>query len=116
MTAFALACLLSLVSQSEPADAGQTVFERRCSGCHHLDRDGEGPRLGDVYGRAAGTVSGFGYSDALKNAHITWDADSLEKWLTDPESVVPGNTMDFRVASAEERAQLIAFLKRNAKR
>jgi cytochrome c2 len=55
--------------------SGKDLFEKRCSGCHSLDRDKEGPRLAGVYGRAAGSVASFNYSDALKNSHITWDAE-----------------------------------------
>src|ERR1700736_2181359 len=50
---------------------GKVLFERRCGECRSLDRDKEGPRLRDVYGRVSGSVSHFKYSDALKNAHIT---------------------------------------------
>ena len=66
-----LAVFISLVAASaspaqSPAD-GKALFEKRCGGCHALDRDKEGPRLGGVYGRTAGTVASFQYSDALRN-------------------------------------------------
>ena len=96
---------------TQPVADGKDLFERRCSGCHSLDRDKEGPRLGGVYGRVSGSVPSFPYSDALKNAHVTWDAESLDKWLADPESVVPGNDMAFHVDSATERNEIIAYLK-----
>jgi cytochrome c len=56
-------------------------------------------------------VPSFQYSDALKSAHITWDATSLDKWLADPEKLVPNNDMAFQLVRAEERTDLIAFLK-----
>jgi cytochrome c len=90
---------------------GKDVFEKRCSGCHSLDHDKEGPRLGGVYGRAAGSVASFNYSDALKNSHITWDATSLDKWLAGPDKVVPETDMTFHVESASERSAIIAYLK-----
>jgi cytochrome c len=90
---------------------GKETFEKRCGGCHSLDRDKEGPRLRGVYGRQAGSVSSFSYSTALKNAHITWDAESLDRWLTDPEKVVPDTDMAFHVDKAEERRDIIAYLK-----
>lgn len=89
---------------------GKTLFEKRCTGCHSLEQDKEGPRLRDVYGRRAGTVAGFPYSDALKGAQFTWDAATLDKWLTDTESVVPNNDMSFHVPKASERADIIRFL------
>lgn len=90
---------------------GKVLFEKRCTGCHSLDKNKEGPHLGGVYGRKAGSVSDFTYSDELKAANITWDEGSLDKWLTNPDAVVPGNDMAFHVASAEERADIIQFLK-----
>ena len=92
---------------------GKLLFQKRCGGCHSLDLDKEGPRLRGVYGRAAGAVESFGYSDALHNARITWDDESLDKWLTDPEQLVSGSEMSFRVANADERREIIAYLKQN---
>jgi len=97
------------------ADRGKQVFEKRCTGCHALDRDREGPHLSGVYGRTAGAVSGFDYSDALKNSHIVWSETTLERWLTDPQTMVPGVDMDFRVAKPDERADVIAFLKKQSR-
>jgi cytochrome c len=97
--------------QAQNSEHGKDLFERRCSGCHALDRDKEGPRLGGVYGRKSGTVASFQYSNALKTAHITWDAASLDKWLADPEKLVPDSDMAFQLVRAEERADIIAYLK-----
>lgn len=102
---------LSAFGDAENQSAGADLFERRCSGCHALDRDKEGPRLRGVYGRQSGGVGTFGYSDALKNARITWDSASLDKWLTDPEKLIPDSDMAFRVAKTEERGVIIAYLK-----
>ena len=93
------------------ADSGKALFEKRCVGCHSLDQDKEGPRLRNVYGRRAGQVSTFKYSAALKSAQITWDDASLDKWLTDPDSLIPDNDMAFHVPKAEERADIIRFLR-----
>jgi len=90
---------------------GKAVFEKRCTGCHALDRDREGPHLGGVYGRAAGTVKGFDYSSGLRNSHIVWNETTLERWLTNPQTMVPGADMDFYVAKPDERADVIEFLK-----
>ena len=90
---------------------GKSLFEKRCSGCHALDADHEGPRLRGVFGRPAGKVKTFKYSDALQKARVTWDEAELDKWLTDTESVAPDNDMGFRVPKQEERAAIIAYLK-----
>jgi cytochrome c len=94
---------------------GKAVFEKRCTGCHAFDQDREGPRLTGVYGRTAGSVPGFGYSTALRNSHIVWDEATLERWLTDPQTMVPGADMDFYVAKPDERADVIEFLKEQSR-
>ena len=90
---------------------GKDVFEKRCTGCHAMEQDREGPRLRGVFGRNSGSVPGFDYSPALQNAHIVWNEATLEKWLADPDALVPGNAMDFHVAKPQERRDLIRFLK-----
>jgi cytochrome c len=94
---------------------GKTVFESRCTGCHAMNGDREGPRLGGVFGRKAGSVAGFAYSAGLKSSGLTWDDATLERWLSDPDMVVPGNNMDFHVPKAEERRDLIAYFKQLAR-
>ena len=107
---------LSLLGQAQPPANGKELFESRCGGCHALDREKEGPRLGGVYGRVAGSVDTFDYSEALKNSRITWNAESLEKWLTDPEQFVPNNNMAFYLENAGERSNIIAYLKKSSGR
>jgi cytochrome c len=97
--------------QAQNSEPGKEIFERRCSGCHALDQEKEGPRLRGVYGRKSGAVTSFQYSNALKTAHITWDATSLDKWLADPEKLVPDSDMAFQLVRAEERTDIIAYLK-----
>lgn len=98
-------------SAAGDAARGELVFQRRCTGCHALNADREGPRLAGVFGRKAGSVAGFDYSAGLKKSGITWNEVTLEKWLNDPEMVVPDTTMDFHVPKAQERADLIAYFK-----
>jgi cytochrome c len=93
------------------ARRGGELFSKRCGGCHALDTDKEGPRLGNVYGRKAGTISTFKYSDSLKSAQIVWNDSLLDKWLINTETVVPDNDMDFHVPKADERADIIQFLR-----
>jgi cytochrome c len=92
---------------------GRVVFEKRCTGCHAMTQDREGPRLQGVYGRQSGEIAGFEYSPALKKAHIVWSDTTLEQWLADPDTLVPGNNMGFHVAKPQERRDLISFLKQS---
>lgn len=109
---FLAASSIAATSIATAADPnGKDLFERRCTGCHALDREKEGPRLRGVYGRRSGTVPSFQYSDGLKKAHLTWDSASLDKWLTDPEKVVPDTDMGFHLADPAERRAVIAYLK-----
>jgi cytochrome c len=94
---------------------GRSAFEKRCTGCHALDHEKTGPRLAGVVGRKAGTVSGFPYSDAVKKSAVVWNETVLEKWLTDPETVIPDTDMAFRLDNPVERAAIIAFLKETGK-
>lgn len=102
-------------AQASPSMAASAsdaeLFNKRCSGCHSLTTDGEGPRLGNVYGRAAGSVATFTYSSGLKNAHIVWSDATLDKWLSNPDALIPGNEMDFNIDKPQERQAIIRFLK-----
>jgi cytochrome c len=108
--AIAVAATL-VISTAQTSPKGKQLFEARCSGCHSLDTDKEGPRLRGVHGRAAASVASFEYSDALKQSRIEWNDQTLNQWLSDPDKLVPGNGMAFRVQSAEERSAIIAYLK-----
>ena len=105
-------------SEKTPADAGpgnagrgKQVFASRCAGCHALDQHREGPKLAGVFGRTSGTTPGFIFSFGLKKAALQWDEQSLDKWLANPEAAAPMNNMYFHVAKAEQRRDLIAYLK-----
>jgi cytochrome c len=104
-----------LEEQQGDAKRGQQVFENRCSGCHSLDQDKEGPRLRGVFGNKAGSVPTFKYSDAMKASNITWDVESLDQWLADPDKIVPNSDMAFRVPKANERKDVIAYLQQLSK-
>jgi cytochrome c len=112
IAAMALAVLLAGASDAKPdAVRGRALFERRCTGCHALDGLKAGPPLRGVFGRAVARDPRYPYSDALKNARFSWDEATLDRWLTDPEAVVPGNDMSFRLDSPAERADIVAYLK-----
>lgn len=107
---------LSISGQAQTTGKhGKELFDKRCGGCHALDRDKEGPRLGGVYGRAAGAIMSFQYSGPLQKSKITWTDETLDKWLTDPETMVPDSDMAFHVESADERREIISFLKSSGK-
>jgi cytochrome c len=93
------------------AERGKVVFERRCTGCHALDSNREGPHLRGVYGRRAGSVPDFEYSTAIKRSALIWDEANLERWLRGTDDMVPDSNMGFRVPKAQERADIIAFLR-----
>ncbi len=104
----------ALVAGEGDAAQGGELFEKRCTGCHELTLNHEGPQLQHVYGRTSGTAPGFAYSAALKKAQIVWDDQSLDRWLTDPDAFIPGNDMDFLVSKPQERRDLITYLKQSS--
>jgi cytochrome c len=111
LAAFVVLIVASSFSVAQSPADGKALFEKRCGGCHALDRDKEGPRLGGVYGRTAGGIASFQYSDALRKSGIKWTEQTLDKWLTNTEELVPNNDMTFHVEKPDERAAIIAFLK-----
>ena len=111
-----LVALIVSLSRAAPAPGGgKELFDKRCGGCHAPDRNKEGPRLAGVYGRKAGSVESFEYSAALKRSGIMWTEDSLDKWLTNTEQVVPDNDMTFRVENPDERRAIISWLKQSSR-
>lgn len=96
------------------ATKGAQIFHH-CAACHSLepDRHLTGPSLANVWSRKAGTAPGFArYSEALKKANVTWDAQTLDAFLKDPQAFIPGNQMPFPgIENSEAREHLIAYLK-----
>ena len=93
---------------------GATVF-RTCRACHST-APGEhrtGPSLAQIWQRKAGTVPGFSrYSDAMKHTNLVWREETLDQWLTNPESLIPDTSMTFAgVRDSKARQDLIAYLK-----
>ncbi len=104
---------VTLIVEGDPA-AGLTYFNATCSGCHDLYINKNGPRLIDVYGRKAGTVSDFSYSSALVAYGKTWDEKTLNDWLKNPQKAVPGVNMYLSVSDPVDRMNVIAYLKQIA--
>jgi len=96
------------------ANRGETIYQA-CQDCHSLDKNDVGPRHRGVFGRKAGSLSDYDYSQALKSANIVWNEETLDKWLTDPQALVPGAKMFFHLDNPQDRADVIAYLKERAK-
>jgi nitrite reductase (NO-forming) len=97
---------------TDDAEAGRLVF-RKCQACHSREpgKVGIGPSLAGIIGRKAGNLPGFNYSTAMKASNLTWDAATLDRYLSDPQKVVPGNKMPFPGLKTEsERRSVIAYL------
>lgn len=108
--------LAAAVPSAAAADAarGQELYESRCGGCHSLDANRVGPAHRGVYSRKAGTAPNFSYSTAVKNATVVWEEKTLDAWLTNPQALIPGQRMNFRVALPEDRADIIAYLRQQS--
>lgn len=113
--AAAAAWCVVLMGAGQAASAGDAVrgkalYESRCIACHSADAHRVGPAHRGVLGRKAGGAAGYEYSTALQASRLRWDARSLDAWLADPERVIPGQKMGYRVDAAQDRADLVAFL------
>jgi cytochrome c len=94
------------------ATAGERIYSR-CLACHALAYDRTGPRHCGLFGRRAGSVQGFAYSQAMKKSNIVWDEKTLDRFLASPLGAVPGTAMGYAgITDRQERADLIAYLKR----
>jgi cytochrome c len=95
-------------------ERGRQVFAV-CAACHReasAEVPNPGPNLRGVFERVAGTVPGFRYSRAMRNAKRTWNETALDAYLADPQAAIPGNTMPFPgLPDAAQRRDLIAYLK-----
>lgn len=92
------------------ASRGKTLYESRCIGCHSIDANRVGPAHRGVVGRKVGSVADFEYSTALKGADLVWDAPLLQRWLTNPEALIPGQRMGYSVSEAKDRTDLVEYL------
>ena len=107
--------LLCAPALAQDTDAGQIAFNNACRTCH-TPREGDnrlGPSLHGVIGRKAGSLPSYNnYSESMKKADIVWDKNTLDRFIANPDAVLPDNNMKpyGGIASAEERAKIIAFL------
>jgi cytochrome c len=110
----AVSLLLALSAQAQDAEAGKTVFNQ-CRACHQVGESAKnlvGPQLNGLFGRKAGTVEGYNYSDANKNSGKVWDEAFFATYIKDPKAVMPGTKMVYAGLKDDKRiADLTAYLK-----
>lgn len=114
MTTTLLVALLPLAAARADGDPvrGEARFQE-CAACHRLEAgvNEVGPSLHGVFLRKAGELADFRYSPAMKRSGIIWTPEMIEKYIADPQAMIPANRMPYAgMASASERADLIAFL------
>jgi cytochrome c len=110
----ALALGLSGPAMAMDLEAAQKQFVTSCGVCHTLgagEPHRQGPNLHDVYGRTAGTLPDFKYSEALNAGDWSWTAETLDPWLENAQAAHPGTTMNYRQRDPEKRALIIELLK-----
>ncbi|MEE9267586.1 MAG: c-type cytochrome [Gammaproteobacteria bacterium] len=101
-------------AHADDVSEGRDIFIRRCLGCHAFACNKQGPRLGGLFGRNAGSVEDYGYySEALKNNEIVWSEKTLNEWFKDPGKIAPQSVMatNGKVEDPAQRRKLISFLK-----
>ena len=95
---------------------GAELFRKACAVCHAAEKGAgprQGPNLFGVYGRKAGVADGFTYSAGFRAGakDITWDDATLDRWLTDPQAMMPDVMMFYKQPDPDRRAAVIAYLK-----
>jgi len=115
MKTWMLASMLVVVSAGSALAQTDATFRKWCLPCHDAGADAKiklGPPLNGLDGRAAGTLAGFNYSDAVKNSGITWNEASFKEYIANPMQRIPGTRMAFAgVRDAKEVEDLWTYLK-----
>lgn len=95
-------------------EEGAEVF-KKCRACHQVGESAKnlvGPKLNGLFGRKAGSIEGFNYSDANKNSGVVWNEATFARYIKDPKAAMPGNKMAFAgVKDDADIGDLIAYLK-----
>jgi cytochrome c len=111
-TALSVLLLSGAARADGDAARGEARFQD-CAACHKLESGANnvGPSLHGIFTRKAGEIADFRYSPAIKRSGIVWTPETLDKFITDPQALVPGNRMPYAgMANAGDRADLIAYL------
>jgi len=116
LLAMMLSSAVAVDAAAADAAHGKELYESRCGGCHSLDANRIGPAHRGVYGRKAGTAPNFSYSAAVRSSGVVWSEKTLDAWLTNPQALIPGQRMNFRVSTKENRADIIAYLRQESGR
>jgi cytochrome c len=107
----------STVKPSEPEN-DQVLFNNACRTCHTVKKGDHrlGPSLHAIIGSKAGSTEYNNYSSALKNSDLVWTKDTLDRFIANPDQVVPGNNMKpyTGLTSAQDRAAIIAYLEKTS--
>ena len=105
--------LAPVAAHAADAAAGEAQFNK-CKICHSINAGGPaivGPNLHGVFGRKAGTLDNFAYSEAMKESGIVWDDETMAKYVRNPKEVVPGGKMAFPgIKDEAQLADLLAYL------
>lgn len=113
LIASAMVIGLAAPAMAQDAAAGEKDFVV-CRACHQIGPGAKvsvGPVLNGVVGRKAGTYPGYAYSPANKDSGITWTPEELDKYLTNPQAVVPHTKMIFPgLKDDQKRKNVIAYL------
>lgn len=99
------------------AARGEARFQD-CAACHKLEAGSNnvGPSLYRIFERKAAALEDFRYSPAMKRSGISWTPETLDKFIADPQAVVPANRMPYAgMANPSDRADLIAYLAKMSK-
>jgi cytochrome c len=86
------------------------LYEQKCAGCYAVDANRVGPAHRGVVGRKAGSAAGYSYSAALRSSDVVWSEATLNAWLNDPEQVIPGQAMYYKIDDERIRQNIVAYL------
>jgi len=112
-TTLYISLLLVVAARADGDPARGEARFQECAACHRLEAGANevGPSLHGLFMRKAGELADFRYSPAMKRSGVTWTAETLEKYIADPQAMIPANRMPYAgMASASDRADLIAYL------